>query len=85
VIDLLLLYAVGIAGYFMGRFDFPTAPVIIGMILGPLAEQELRRALTISQGDMTVFLTRPLSATLLALAALALLGPQIWKLFAKRA
>jgi putative tricarboxylic transport membrane protein len=85
VIDLLLLYAVGIAGYFMRRFDFPTAPVIIGMILGPLAEQELRRALTISQGDMTVFLTRPLSATLLALAALALLGPQIWKLFAKRA
>jgi putative tricarboxylic transport membrane protein len=80
VIDLLLLYAVGIAGYFMRRFDFPTAPVIIGMILGPLAEQELRRALTISQGDMTVFLTRPLSATLLALAALALVGPQIWKL-----
>jgi putative tricarboxylic transport membrane protein len=80
VIDLLLLYAVGVTGYFMRRFDFPTAPVIIGMILGPLAEQELRRALTISQGDMTVFLTRPLSATLLALAALALIGPRIWKL-----
>jgi putative tricarboxylic transport membrane protein len=80
VIDLALLYAVGIAGYFMRRFDFPTAPVIIGMILGPLAEQELRRALTISQGDMTVFLTRPLSASLLALALLALVGPQLWKL-----
>lgn len=84
-IDLMLLYIVGIAGYFMRRFDFPTAPVIIGMILGPLAEQELRRALTISQGDMTVFLTRPLSATLLALAAIALIGPQIWRLVAKRA
>jgi putative tricarboxylic transport membrane protein len=83
VIDLLLLYAVGVTGYFMRRFDFPTAPVIIGMILGPLAEQELRRALTISQGDMTVFLTRPLSATLLALAALALIGPQIWRLMSK--
>ena len=80
VIDLALLYAVGIAGYFMRRFDFPTAPVIIGMILGPLAEQELRRALTISQGDMTVFLTRPLSASLLALAAIALFGPLLWKL-----
>lgn len=84
VIDLALLYAVGIAGYFMRRFDFPTAPVIIGMILGPLAEQELRRALTISQGDMTVFLTRPLSASLLALAALALFGPVLWKLANRR-
>ncbi|MBL0931291.1 MAG: tripartite tricarboxylate transporter permease [Alphaproteobacteria bacterium] len=84
VIDLALLYAVGIAGYFMRRFDFPTAPVIIGMILGPLAEQELRRALTISQGDMTVFLTRPLSASLLALAAIALFGPVLWKLANRR-
>ena len=84
VIDLMLLYAVGIAGYFMRRFDFPAAPVIIGMILGPLAEQELRRALTISQGDWIVFLTRPLSATLLALAAAALLGPHIYSYMAKR-
>jgi putative tricarboxylic transport membrane protein len=84
VIDLMLLYAVGIAGYFMRRFDFPAAPVIIGMILGPLAEQELRRALTISQGDWSVFLTRPLSATLLALAAAALLGPHIYSYMAKR-
>lgn len=84
VIDLMLLYAVGIAGYFMRRFDFPSAPVIIGMILGPLAEQELRRALTISQGDWTVFLTRPLSATLLALAAAALLGPHIYAYMTKR-
>jgi len=84
VIDLALLYAVGIVGYFMRRFDFPTAPVIIGMILGPLAEQELRRALTISQGDWSVFLTRPLSATLLALAAAALAGPHIYAYFAKR-
>jgi putative tricarboxylic transport membrane protein len=84
VIDLMLLYAVGIAGYFMRRFDFPAAPVIIGMILGPLAEQELRRALTISQGDWSVFLTRPLSATLLALAAAALLGPHVYAYMAKR-
>ena len=84
VIDLMLLYAVGIAGYFMRRFDFPAAPVIIGMILGPLAEQELRRALTISQGDWTVFLTRPLSATLLALAAAALLGPHIYAYMNRR-
>ena len=48
--DLVLLYTIGALGYLMRRFDFPTAPVIIGLILGPLAEQEFRRAMTISQG-----------------------------------
>ncbi|MBV1693431.1 MAG: tripartite tricarboxylate transporter permease [Hyphomicrobiales bacterium] len=80
VVDLVLLYAVGIIGFFMRRFDFPTAPVIIGMILGPLAEQNFRQAMTISQGDMSIFVTKPLSATLLAIAALAFLGPYLWRL-----
>ncbi len=80
VIDLLLLYAMGVMGFFMRRYDFPTAPVIIGMILGPLAEQNLRQALTISAGDWSVFLTRPLSATLLALAALALVAPRMYEM-----
>src|SRR5262249_53054632 len=74
-VDLVLLYLVGGIGYLMRRYDFPAAPVIIGMILGPLAEQNFRQAMTISAGDWTVFFTRPLSATLLALAALALFGP----------
>ena len=79
-IDLLLLYGVGLAGVVMRRFDFPAAPVIIGMILGPMAEQAFRQAMTISQGDVSVLFTRPLSATILALAALALFGPQLWRL-----
>ncbi len=79
-IDLVLLYLIGGVGYLMRRYDFPTAPTIIGMILGPLAEQELRRAMTISQGNPLIFVTEPLSAVLLLLAALALLGPQIWRL-----
>jgi putative tricarboxylic transport membrane protein len=78
-VDLLLLYAIGGVGYLMRRYDFPSAPVIIGMILGPLAEQEFRRAMIISQGDPTVFLTKPLSAVLLALAAAALLGPHLYR------
>jgi putative tricarboxylic transport membrane protein len=78
-VDLALLYAMGLAGFFMRRFDFPTAPVIIGMILGPLAEQEFRRAMTISQGDLLVFLERPISLTLLGLALLAVLGPLLWR------
>ena len=79
-VDLVLLYVIGIVGFLMRRYDFPTAPVVIGMILGPLAEQEFRRAMTISNGDWSVLVTQPLSATLLALAAVALLGPMVWRL-----
>jgi putative tricarboxylic transport membrane protein len=84
VVDLLLLYAMGIAGFFMRRYGFPTAPVIIGMILGPLAEQEFRRAMTISQGDLMIFVERPLSLTLLIVAVVAALGPQVWRMVQSR-
>ncbi len=77
-VDLILLYLLGAAGFLMRRYDFPTAPVIIGMILGPLAEQEFRRAMTISNGDWTVFFTHPLSLTLLLLALAAFIAPHIW-------
>lgn len=82
-IDLILLYVIGGVGFLMRRYDFPTAPVIIGMILGPLAEQNLRQALTISAGDYSVFFTRPLSASLLAIALLALVAPKIYGLMTK--
>ncbi|MGH0348803.1 tripartite tricarboxylate transporter permease [Sinorhizobium meliloti] len=75
VFDLIMLYGIGLVGFFMRRYDFPTSPVIIGMILGPLAEQQFRRAMTMSQGDLSIFLTRPISAALLILAALAISAP----------
>lgn len=84
VMDLGILYGVGVLGFFMRRYDFPTSPVIIGMILGPLAEQQFRRAMTISQGDITVFFTRPLSATILTLSLLAILVPIFLKYWALR-
>ena len=80
-VDLILLYVIGSLGYLMRRYDFPTAPVIIGMILGPLAEQNFRQAMTISAGDWTVFFTRPISATILILALLALAGPRLFGLW----
>ncbi len=79
-IDLILLYLIGAVGYLMRRYDFPTAPVIIGMILGPLAEQNFRQAMTISAGDWTVFFTRPLSASILLLAFIAVAGPKLYEL-----
>ena len=69
--DLVLMAAIGIVGFLLRLIDAPVAPVMIGLILGPAAEQHLRRALSISQGDWTVFVTHPLSAALLV-AALAI-------------
>lgn len=77
--DLGLLLLIGLLGFAMRRFNFPVAPTIIGLILGPLAEQNLRRALSISQGDWSVFVTHPISLILLILAIGMLLLPVIWK------
>ena len=60
-----------VLGYTLVKLGCEPAPLLLGFVLGPLLERYLRRALTISQGDATVFLTRPLSAALLALAVLA--------------
>ena len=77
--DLALLYGIGVIGFVMRRYDIPVAPVLVGMILGPLAEQQFRRALAISQGDLTIFFTQPISAAVFAVTALVLIGPPIWK------
>ena len=66
--DLVLMAIIGLAGFLMRAIGAPVAPVMIGLILGPAAEQHLRRALSISQGDWTVFATRPVAATLLLLS-----------------
>ncbi len=69
-------------GYLLWRFDCEAAPLILGFILGPMMEENLRRALTVSEGDFSIFVTRPISATLLALAAgmvLVIIMPSIRK------
>ncbi|MFK8253048.1 tripartite tricarboxylate transporter permease [Ancylobacter terrae] len=80
LLDLVLLVVLGLVGLAMRLFDFPTAPVVIGMILGPMAEQSFRRALILSHGDYSTFLTHPFSAVLLALAALLLALPLLARL-----
>ena len=84
VFDLLLLLIIGIVGYLMRRFDVPVAPCIIGMILGPLAEENFRRALMITQGDPTVFVIQPISAALLLIAALIMIVPPLLRLRQRR-
>ncbi|MGD9943149.1 MAG: tripartite tricarboxylate transporter permease [Burkholderiaceae bacterium] len=83
--DVGLLYAFGLLGYAMRRFDFPVAPLVVGLILGPMMEQSMRQALTISQGEWSTFFTRPLSGLLLLIAAALLVGPWIWRWYRGRA
>ena len=77
VVDLVILWIIGLVGFGMRVLDVPVAPCVVGLILGPLAEQQFRRALAISQGDASVFLTQPLSLLLLVLAALLVIGPTL--------
>jgi putative tricarboxylic transport membrane protein len=81
--DLALLFIVGIIGFLMRRYDFPVAPAVIGLILGPMAEAQFRRALTISQGDPSVFVTHPLAFGLLIIALLVVILPpllrRVWR------
>ena len=78
-VELVLLVAFGIVGYLMRCWDYPVAPMIVGLILGPMAESQFRRALQISLGDTWVFFKHPSSALLLALALFALVAPLLFK------
>jgi putative tricarboxylic transport membrane protein len=82
--DLWLMLGVGLLGVLMRRYDFPTAPVIVGMILGPLAEAQMRNALSIGEGHWGVFIERPMSASLLAVVLAVLVLPRVWKLLKRR-
>jgi putative tricarboxylic transport membrane protein len=68
----------------MRRFDFPAAPMIIGLILGPMAEQSMRQALTISQGNWSTFFTRPISGTLMVVAIALLVVPNVLRIIRAR-
>src|ERR671915_2091397 len=84
LIDVLIMYAIGVIGFFMRRYDFPVGPMILGVILGPVLERQFRTALQISQGDLSIFLTRPISATLILIAVAMLLVPYIPRLFGRQ-
>ena len=82
--DLFLLYAIGLLGVLMRRFDFPTAPVVVGMILGPLAEAQLRNAMSIGEGSAIVFFQRPMSITLVVIVVAVLVLPRLAKYWSGR-
>ncbi|GAA4326539.1 tripartite tricarboxylate transporter permease [Pigmentiphaga soli] len=74
-VDLLLMVLIGLIGYVMRVYDFPIAPVLIGLILGPDAETQLRRALSIGEGNPMILVSSPLSICLVVLALAVLFLP----------
>ena len=83
--ELVLLLTFGVLGYLLRRFGYPIAPVVVGLILGPMAEQQLRRALSISQGDPAVLFHSPISLVLYAVAIIAVVLPIIMRMRGKGA
>ncbi|XVQ14885.1 tripartite tricarboxylate transporter permease [Spirillospora sp. CA-255316] len=84
VLDLLLLLIIGLVGFGMRRYGLPVLPAIIGAILGPAAEQQMRRALQISDGDLTGLVNTPMSVTVYAAIALLLAWPLLRLLLRRR-
>jgi putative tricarboxylic transport membrane protein len=78
--DLMLLIVCGVAGYVLAKNDFPLAPLVLGLVLGPMIENNMRRALTTSNGDFLIFLQKPISAVFLACALLWLVVPMLLKM-----
>lgn len=74
VVDILILTIIGVLGFFMRRYGFPVAPLVVGMILGPMGEAQLRRALQLSQGDLTTLVAQPFAAIAYAVLALLIIG-----------
>jgi putative tricarboxylic transport membrane protein len=81
--DLLLLIACGLIGYFLTKNDYPMAPLVLGLVLGPMIENNLRRALTGSNGDFSIFVTKPVSFVFLIIAFLWITIPLVMKMKGK--
>jgi putative tricarboxylic transport membrane protein len=76
--DLLLMTMFGVIGYGMKRADIPASPVILGMVLGKMMEERFRQAMTLSDGSLMIFVTRPISLALLLIAFVSITNPY-WK------
>jgi len=83
--DVWLMLLFGVVGYFLRKLNYPVAPAVLAIVLGPLAEQSFRQSMLGSQGDAFIFLQRPLSATFLVVAVLLAAYPIVSGMLKKRA
>ena len=84
VFDVGVMVVFGVLGYIFRKLDWPLAPTILALILGPMMERALRTALEMSGGDLSILVTRPISAVLLIIAVIVLASPAV-RLLGKRA
>ena len=79
--DVWLMLGFGLAAYFLRKLDYPLAPAVLAIVLGPIAEPTLRQSLLLSSGDATIFLTRPIAGPITVIAIILILLPlfkMIW-------
>jgi len=74
IFDIGVMMILGVIGYLMQKIDIPMGPIVLALILGPMAESNFRRALIMSRGSFTIFLTRPISLVLIILSVISLVG-----------
>lgn len=77
--DLLVAIGIGVLGVAMRRFGYPITPLILGAVLGPMAETQFRRSMQLSQGDTSIFISTPFTWVVYALMLVAVAWPLIWK------
>ncbi len=82
VFDIFVMLLFGVIGYVLRKLDFPLAPIVLTLIMGPPMEKSLRQSLEMSQGDFSILVASPIAATLLAISAIILFSPMLkyaWK------
>jgi len=75
LLDIWLMTGFGLLGYLLRRLKYDLAPLVLALVLGPMMERSFREAMMISRGDLSVFVDRPISGTILAVGAIALVAP----------
>ncbi|MBS4010374.1 MAG: tripartite tricarboxylate transporter permease [Roseovarius sp.] len=83
--DIWLLLIFGFGAFFLRKFDYPVAPAVLAIVLGPIAEPTLRQSLLLSSGDPSIFFTRPISAPIMIIAIILILMPALKYLRPRRA
>jgi TctA family transporter len=83
-LEIVIMLALGVLGYLLERSGFPLAPVVLGLVLGPIVEKNFMQSVIKTNWDLTQFLTRPISAALLVLTVFVLLYPVLRGLLRRR-
>jgi len=81
--DVWLIFAFGVGGYILRKAEYPLAPLVLALVLGPLMEKSFRQSLISEQGNILVFIERPLSATFIVLSAIFFVLPVVSAIFSK--